>query len=188
MAPPSSSRWQRRGDDELHALLQTLITRLMRMRMRRGMPVEDTGQTYLAELDGDGEEARALRPLHAAAATCRLPFGPRAGQTVRPLRGAMPRDATAGPPLCADIGGFSLHAAVRVSANDRKRLERLPVARRNDTPGHQPAGVHAVADGAGTEAAAGDRELEPVQAWPSERGRVRCRRGIPPPSAGSSTA
>ncbi|MBP7588522.1 MAG: transposase [Thermoanaerobaculia bacterium] len=28
-------------------------------------------------------------------------------------------------PLCADIDGFSLHAAVRVGAHDRKRLEQL---------------------------------------------------------------
>ena len=36
----------------------------------------------------------------------------------------MPREATAGQPLCADIDGFSLHTAVRVEANDRKRLEQ----------------------------------------------------------------
>jgi hypothetical protein len=39
------------------------------------------------------------------------------------LRGAMPREATARRPLCAEIDGFSLHAAVRVEA--RKRLEQL---------------------------------------------------------------
>jgi hypothetical protein len=37
----------------------------------------------------------------------------------------MPREATARKPLCADIDGFSLHAAVRVEARDRKRLEQL---------------------------------------------------------------
>ena len=37
----------------------------------------------------------------------------------------MPREATARQPLCADIDGSSLHAAVRVEANDRKRLEQL---------------------------------------------------------------
>jgi hypothetical protein len=41
------------------------------------------------------------------------------------LRGAMPRETTARQALCADIDGFSLHAAVRVGAHDRKRLERL---------------------------------------------------------------
>jgi hypothetical protein len=37
----------------------------------------------------------------------------------------MPRETTARQALCADIDGFSLHAAVRVEAHDRKRLEQL---------------------------------------------------------------
>jgi hypothetical protein len=37
----------------------------------------------------------------------------------------MPREDAARQPLCADIDGFSLHAAVRVEAHDRKRLEQL---------------------------------------------------------------
>ena len=41
------------------------------------------------------------------------------------LRGEMPRETPARQPLCADIDGFSLHAAVRVEAHDRKRLEQL---------------------------------------------------------------
>ena len=41
------------------------------------------------------------------------------------LRGATPRETAVRQPLCADIDGFSLHAAVRVDANDRKRLEQL---------------------------------------------------------------
>jgi hypothetical protein len=53
-------------DDELHALLQTVITRLMKMLTRRGVLIEEMGQTYLAEPD-DGEEARTLWPLQAAA-------------------------------------------------------------------------------------------------------------------------
>jgi hypothetical protein len=31
--------------DELHALLRTLVARLMKLLMRRGVPVEDMGQT-----------------------------------------------------------------------------------------------------------------------------------------------
>jgi hypothetical protein len=92
---------------------------------RRGVLVEEMGQTYLAETDAEGEEARTLRPLQAAAVTYRIAFGPRAGQEVLTLRGAMPREDWARQPLCADIDGFSLHAAVRVEAHDRKRLEQL---------------------------------------------------------------
>jgi hypothetical protein len=112
-------------DDELHALLQTVITRLMKMLTRRGVLIEEMGQTYLADPDADGDEARTLRPLQAAAVTYRIAFGPRAGQKVLTLRGAMPRETTERQPLCADIDGFSLHAAVRVEAHDRKRLEQL---------------------------------------------------------------
>jgi hypothetical protein len=37
----------------------------------------------------------------------------------------MSRETAARQPLCADIDGFSLHAAVRVEASDHKRLELL---------------------------------------------------------------
>ncbi len=91
----------------------------------RGVLVEDMGQTWLAEPQAEGEEARTLWPLQAAAVTYRIAFGPRAGQKVLTLRGATPRETAARQPLCADIDGFSLHAAVRVEAHDRKRLEQL---------------------------------------------------------------
>ena len=141
-------------DGELRALLHTVIARLMRMLTRRGVLVEDMGQTWLAEPDSDSDEARTLRPLQAAAATYRIAFGPRAGQKVLTLRGAerghgtvpadgpvpreglahakrerglqgTPREDRTRQPLCADIDGFSLHAAVRVEAHDRKWLEQL---------------------------------------------------------------
>jgi len=73
MAGRSSSSVGAPTDDEVHALLQTLIARLMKMRTRRSVLVED-----------------GVRQ-----------------------------------PLCADIDGFSLHAAARVEAHDRKRLEQL---------------------------------------------------------------
>jgi hypothetical protein len=37
----------------------------------------------------------------------------------------MPREDRARQPLCADIDGFSLHAAARAEAHDRKRLQQL---------------------------------------------------------------
>lgn len=79
-------------DDELHALLQRQITRLTRLLTRRGVLVEDMGQTYRAEPGTDEAEARTLRPLQAAASTYRIAFGPRAGHKVLTLRGAMPRE------------------------------------------------------------------------------------------------
>jgi len=91
-------------------LLHTVIARLMKMLTRHGVLVEDLGQTWLASADADGEEARTLLPLQAAAATYRIAFGPRAGQKVLTLRGAMQRESAMRQPLCADIDGFSLHA------------------------------------------------------------------------------
>ena len=55
----------------------------------------------------------------------RIAFGPRAGQKVLTMQGAMPRDKDFKQTLCADIDGFSLHAAVRCGADDRQALEQL---------------------------------------------------------------
>jgi hypothetical protein len=80
------------SDEAPHALLQTVIAQPMKTLTRQGVRVDDTGQTWLAELDADGEEARMLRPLPAEAITYRMTFGPRAGQKVlhdaRPTRRA----------------------------------------------------------------------------------------------------
>jgi hypothetical protein len=64
-------------DDELHALLHTVIARLMKMLTRHGVLIEEMGQTWLAEPDlgADGDEARTLRPLQAAAITYRIANG-----------------------------------------------------------------------------------------------------------------
>jgi hypothetical protein len=89
------------SDDELHALLQTVITRLMKLLTRRGVLIEEMGQIYLAEPDADGEEARTLRPLQAAAVIYRIAFGPRAGRKLLTLMGAWSReDRTEAAPVC----------------------------------------------------------------------------------------
>ena len=80
---------------------------------------------YMADNDGDSDEARVLGPLQAAACTYRIAFGPRAGQKVLTVQGAMPRDTEFKQTLCADIDGFSLHAAVRCAADDRQALQQL---------------------------------------------------------------
>ena|GEM_PF-1248055 len=71
-------------DEELQALLHKIITRLMKLLTRRGVLIEEEGgSSYLADADADADadsdEARALRPLQAAACTYRIAFGPRAG-------------------------------------------------------------------------------------------------------------
>ena len=59
------------------------------------------------------------------ACTDRIAFGPRAGQKVLTVQGAMPRDKDLKQTLCADIDGFSLPATVRCGADDRQALEQL---------------------------------------------------------------
>jgi hypothetical protein len=53
-------------DLALQAVLHKIITRTMKMLTRRGVLVEEEGSTYVADNDGDSDEARVLRPLHAA--------------------------------------------------------------------------------------------------------------------------
>lgn len=79
------------NDGYLRALLQTGITRLMKMLTRRCVLIDDMGQTWLLEPDADGNEVRDLRPLQVAAVTYRIAFGSRAGHKVLTLRGAMLR-------------------------------------------------------------------------------------------------
>ena len=107
-------------DEALQAVLHKIITRMMKLLTRRGVLVEEQGRAYLADNDGDSDEARMLRPLQAAACTYRIAFGPRAGQKVLTVQGAMPRESDFNQTLCADINGLSLHAAVRCGADDGK--------------------------------------------------------------------
>jgi hypothetical protein len=117
VAPPS--------DEALQAALQRIITRILKLLTRRGVLIEEQGQTYMADNDADSDDVRTLRPLQAAACTYRIAFGPRAGQKVLTVQNAMPRDAGFKQDLCADINGFSLHAAVRCGSDERQALEQL---------------------------------------------------------------
>ena len=50
-------------DEALHAVLHKIITRMMKLLTRRGVLIEEQGQTYMAHDDSDPDEARVLRPL-----------------------------------------------------------------------------------------------------------------------------
>jgi hypothetical protein len=123
--PPVFVEVPARTDEALQAVLHTIITRTMKLLTRRGVLVEEEGSTYVADNEADSDEARTLRQLQAAACTYRIAFGPRAGQKVLTLQGAMPRETGFNQTLCADMQGFSLHAAVRCAADDRQALEQL---------------------------------------------------------------
>jgi hypothetical protein len=97
----------------------------MKLLTRRGVLIEEHGQTYTADGDADSDEARTLRPLRLRPALIAFAFGPRAGQKVLTGQNAMPRYADIEQALCADMNGFSLHAAVRCEAGNRQGLEQL---------------------------------------------------------------
>jgi len=93
----------------------------MRILTRLGALIEEPERTYLAETDTDG----ALRSLQAASCTYRVALGPRAGQKVLSLQ-SLPSAARASTrELRVNAHGFSLHAAVRWRADQRKELEHL---------------------------------------------------------------
>ena len=64
-------------------------------------------------------------PLQAASCTYRIALGPRAGQKVLSLQSVASPDKSSTPDLCTKLHGFSLHAAVRWGADQRKELEHL---------------------------------------------------------------
>lgn len=113
------------SDEQLQEVLQRIIVGLMKRLTRLGVLAQEGGHRYLADGQADDESASGLRALQAAAITYRIAFGPRAGQKVLTIKGAMAREPAGQRRLCAEIDGFSLHAAVQIAAHERKRLEHL---------------------------------------------------------------
>ena len=113
--------------ETLQAVLHKIITRTMGLLTRQGVLVEDEGSTYMADNDGDSDEARVLRPLQAAACTYRIAFGPRAGQKVLTLQGAerghgpVPAD---GPVPREGLAPASASAACRACRESRTSPRR----------------------------------------------------------------
>jgi len=76
--------------------------------------------------DDEADRAPALPLLHLASTTYRIATGPRAGRRIVTLGGGFCAAARgASRTLCAELGGFSLHATTRCRAGDRWRLARL---------------------------------------------------------------
>ncbi|NNF96595.1 MAG: hypothetical protein HKM94_06705 [Halobacteria archaeon] len=107
--------------EQLHTLLNQIITRVMKLLTRQGYLVEEQGMSYMAETDPDS----AMAPLQSAACTYRIVLGPRAGQKVLTLQSVPRFETQPAPQRCANAQGFSLHAAVRCAMNQRRKLEQL---------------------------------------------------------------
>ena len=118
-------------DEALQAVLHKIITRMMKLLTRRGVLVEEQGQTYMADNEPDSDDARKLRPLQAAACSYRIAFGPRAGQKVLTVQRVMPRDADFKQNLCAEMQGSActcgaLHGRRPPGARATVPLDHLP--------------------------------------------------------------
>ena len=101
--------------EKLKALLDKIITRILRLLTREGHLVEEEGVTYVADAHGIMDAENLLAPLQVASCTYRIADGPRAGRKVLSLREAAARTAPITQQLCANAHGFSLHAAVRLA-------------------------------------------------------------------------
>ena len=94
--------------------VQTVHRRVERMLRRRGLLDE------APEADPDDGQVAIQEAVSAG----RAAMGKRAGRRTRRLRLADPSQASPSR-LCAESGWFSLHAGVRIGAQDRAGLERL---------------------------------------------------------------
>jgi len=127
------------SDTAVADLLQVIRARLLRYLIRHHVVEDDEGETrFLA--DDLQEREPALAQLAAAAVAGLPPAGPELRR--KPLTVVLP--ASDGPkvvrPLCIEDGGFSLHAASRVGAEDDlgrtnlfKYVLRPPIAQEHVT-------------------------------------------------------
>jgi hypothetical protein len=122
---PTFHSARRITDAEVASLLFTIRSRVLRLCHHRGLLTETQ---ELAPAD-DTSKQGLLPLLHAASIQGRVALGPEAGTRItrlgRPVvEGA--GNAVVIKQLCAELDGFTLHAAVRVDGSrDRDRLEHL---------------------------------------------------------------
>ncbi len=110
------------ADADIEALVETIRTRVLRLLRRRGLLTSE-GETMLSE---DPEEQGLLPLFQAASIQGRVAQGPEAGARLGRLGTRSASRARFTPlPLCAEVDGFSLHAAVHIPRHDRDRLEHL---------------------------------------------------------------
>ena len=109
-APPLS-------DDDVQQIVETTAQRVVRLLQRRGLLEEGQADPLM-------EQEPLLATITAASIQGQVATGERAGQRVR-RRLLDPQEGIRTGPLCFASRGFSLHAATRVPAADRARLEKL---------------------------------------------------------------
>ena len=108
-------------DDDVRAIVETAAQRVVRLCERRGL--FEAGAT-----DPLWEQEPLLAQISAASVQGMVATGDRAGRKVR-RRLTDPEDGVRSGALCYAARGFSLHAATRIEATDRRQLERLNLVR-----------------------------------------------------------
>jgi len=123
---PTFHRATRVTDAEIAKLLFTIRSRVLRLCRRRGLMLDE------AELDvGGGGHTQGLLPMiQAASIQGRVALGSKAGARIarlgrQPATRSRKRKAVVFKELCAELDGFSLHAGVRIKAQEGSRLEHL---------------------------------------------------------------
>jgi len=101
-------------------LLQVFIARVMKLLSRCDALVVEWDSTCLTGYYGGPDDVSTLRPLLAAARTFPIVFEPQGGQKPVALPVAMAREPGRTQDPRSDTDGFSLHAAVRCDADDRR--------------------------------------------------------------------
>jgi hypothetical protein len=121
---PACRRLPKPTDSDVMELLSVIRKRVVGCLIKRGLIEEDERPAGEDELQ---EREPLLAAVMAASTQGRVAVGPRAGQRVRRMGsfgepGERPRLSGA---LCAEVGGFSLHANVFIEPGRPEKLERL---------------------------------------------------------------
>ena len=124
LAVPTFHPATRITDAEVAELLKVIQSRVLRLCRSRGLLGEE-GELDVSEF----AEEQGLLPLFCAASIQgRAALATEPGAPIErwgvPVA-CLPGRAVVMKELCADLDGFSLHAAVRVNAGDTSRLEHL---------------------------------------------------------------
>ena len=114
-------------DDEVATLLRTVVTRVRRLLVRRGLLGSEADGAPPEPADPASTEAPALATLQQASLRGVQALGPEAGRRVRRVRDPTHEHPSKRQhrPMHARLDGFDLHAAVAVAADDREGLEAL---------------------------------------------------------------
>ncbi len=64
------------NDEDVQAVLDRIVRRVLKMLTRRGVLVQEQDSIYVADADGESHDARTLRPLQAASCVYRIALQP----------------------------------------------------------------------------------------------------------------